>query len=511
MRAPDAPPRRLERTTAARLKRAACIFLGETNVELDRRATQVSIRTPRSWRAMTQAGLLAVLMLGLSASALCAASAAAAAAELLPEPGARAIALPYPVVEGESFSVRIGWRLPPGAPRSTLHVELKDSRSQAVDFHLLPISAPGTVVMRFTAPPLSRTPTVQVVAWMGTDWRTPVALIWYGPQIWLESRQDANRAREQRAAWLADARRFFTGAPAGPASFTAALLDDSALSMTGHREARSVASELGIAGYHVMRVDANQVSNPFILNRSRVRLLVLTDAGRLPVDLGPALESFIHAGGNLAILGAPAWREAVNRIAVPQRVASLLKIPAGTRWIDTAQYDEATGHVPAQKLLSAFETGRLDGWRQNINPGAVPATYSMDVEAGQPTLHAVVADLTGWSTYSSPPLTAPFGPGQTLTSFRARGDGHTPRLSVEWAEKDGSRWIATVPLTDQWQNYSLGPDAFHFWPSVAGRGGRNDHLHPENASQVTVGLAFSHTGQTPGRHEWWLSGLGVST
>ncbi|MDI6829044.1 MAG: hypothetical protein QME62_11225, partial [Armatimonadota bacterium] len=104
-----------------------------------------------------------------------------------------------------------------------------------------------------------------------------------------------------------------------------------------------------------------------------------------------------------------------------------------------------------------------------------------------------------------------FPDGHTLTVFSAKGDERTTQLAIEWDEKDGSRWIATVALTTEWQQYVLTPDDFKFWISVPNRGGPGDRFRPENAVSMSVGLAQTHTSAIgTGRFEYWIGPFGTA-
>jgi len=80
----------------------------------------------------------------------------------------------------------------------------------------------------------------------------------------------------------------------------------------------------------------------------------------------------------------------------------------------------------------------------------------------------------------------------TLTCFRAKGDNRTKNLMIEWQEKDGSRWIGTVELTESWRSYALPPEAFQAWEPRNGRGSKGDRLQVGNAQRLVFGVAYSH-------------------
>ena len=73
-------------------------------------------------------------------------------------------------------------------------------------------------------------------------------------------------------------------------------------------------------------------------------------------------------------------------------------------------------------------------------------------------------------------------------------EGSSRQLLVEINETDGSRWMAPVPLTEQWTYHVLSPDDFSYWPpgsaAGGGRGGPKDSFQPRHAVRVSFGLAF---------------------
>ncbi len=124
-------------------------------------------------------------------------------------------------------------------------------------------------------------------------------------------------------------------------------------------------------------------------------------------------------------------------------------------------------------------------------------------------LHVKIGHLGGWDTLASPVFQRPFPTNHTLTCFRAKGGPRTRQLSLEWDERNGSRWIATVDLTPQWKDYALVPDRFKAWPTPA-TGGLHRPFNPEKAVSCSVGLALSHTAVEGSEHEYWFDDLGTA-
>ncbi len=167
----------------------------------------------------------------------------------------------------------------------------------------------------------------------------------------------------------------------------------------------------------------------------------------------------------------------------------------------------AVAQSPKQILVN-FDQENLSQWGRASSHAQSRATYELvPVPDGGKALHAVIPDFAEWDNIDKTFTKSPFPEGHTLTCFRAKGRPETRQLALEWQEKDGSRWIATVDLTTEWKNYALPPEAFRPWLPPAGRGGPGDRLRVENARRFLIGLAVSHTNLTPGFQEFWFDDL----
>jgi hypothetical protein len=256
-----------------------------------------------------------------------------------------------------------------------------------------------------------------------------------------------------------------------------------------------ISTALKDAGYAASRQSFEQALEPGAFSGAAV--VVLQDATELPADLHAPIEQFVRGGGDLIAFGLPAWK------------VSLLKL--GQRWVPSDEYAKEAAWTPAPHPVGNIGTDMLRAWKRSHGQTDGPTTYEIATQPGfGPVLHATLPNMTGWDTLVSPALNAPFPKGFDRTVFTAKGDPNTTALSVEWREKDGSRWIGVVPLTPEWRRYELRPEDFHYWHSNDKRGGRDDRFHPENAESLSVGLAFSHTGAVPGPKEWWMGNLGTA-
>ena len=132
---------------------------------------------------------------------------------------------------------------------------------------------------------------------------------------------------------------------------------------------------------------------------------------------------------------------------------------------------------------------------------------------GQPCFRFWTKNLTGWDGYLSPDIPQLFGPQHALLSFLVKGSPSTHQVVVEIQEQDGSRWMAVVDITPQWQRIGLDAHDFQYWhdsPTRDRRGGAGDQLQPPQARRISFQLAFSHTSvRRAGEHSFWIADIGT--
>jgi len=261
-----------------------------------------------------------------------------------------------------------------------------------------------------------------------------------------------------------------------------------------------LAAELKSAGYTVTIIDVDALCDPARLTTKSFDLLLLPDAADLPVASTKTIDAFLQSGGNIIALQAPLWQHALSRI--------------NGSWVTQDGYQrENAGKLPPHVFVN-FGPDEIERWNRASNTLESPATYETIADGpahGLRALHAVISNLQGWDNISVRGLQNPFPSGDKFIVFAAKGDPATNQLAAELAEKDGSRWIAVIPLYLEWRQYTLKPSDFHYWQSTAGRGGRGDHLRPENVTLLSLGLAFTHTSVGEGRHEFWVGPVGATS
>jgi len=260
--------------------------------------------------------------------------------------------------------------------------------------------------------------------------------------------------------------------------------------------ARLSADALREVGMEVQLLDPAALADPQSFSRERFDVLVLVDCRSVP---GPGLENllaFLRAGGHLIAFGGPPFRE--------------LLWPWRGEWRSTAEVME---RVRAEVSIVDFTGADLRQWtRATGNPGSAAETTLARGPRGTTALEVHIGDLAGWDTLTSPPLRSPFPAGQSVTCLWAKGGPRTTHLVVEWDERDGSRWMASVELTRDWRHYALRPEDFVYWPDspAQGRGGPGDAFDPQQASRLALGLAQSHSAIPPGEHAYWVADIGAA-
>ncbi len=225
---------------------------------------------------------------------------------------------------------------------------------------------------------------------------------------------------------------------------------------------------------------------------------VLTETSRFPAEAFATVQRHLAAGGELLILGDSPFEQ--------------LTFPDNGQWLTQQEYlQEVTNSTilyPTLKVEDCALTTDFGEGKNLLTSHTVFLPHLTSVEKS--ALRMQIPELHFWCTFRIPaPKIMPTG---DLTAFWAKGTTSTKKLAIEWAEHDGSRWIATVDLAPEWRYYVLVPEDFKFWVdnTSRGRGGSGDKVNLKNVSGIAVGLAQSHTRLSEGPHEFWVSELGIA-
>jgi len=265
----------------------------------------------------------------------------------------------------------------------------------------------------------------------------------------------------------------------------------------------ALAAALQRAGCPPTMLDASTLMNGQAVSPERFDLLIITGGRELPSETAPVLAGFLKDQGNLLVLGTPLYADPVRRV--------------GGDWMKLSEIRAQLNAAPPDAMLYDFESGRPAGWKRSSNNMDQSAAWECVAEGAagsSQSLHVTIDNLTGWETFAGPPLTEDaIGADQNVLCFWAKGGERTKRLAIECSERDGSRWIATVPIQPQWASHGLVADDFVYWhdsPTGNRRGGSGDRLRFSAVAKLTVGLAFTHTGMEGGRQEFWIDQLGTA-
>ncbi len=258
------------------------------------------------------------------------------------------------------------------------------------------------------------------------------------------------------------------------------------------RHLAAVAEE---AGFAVEFLESTALTNTARVTAANGELLVLPHARLLPVESLASITRYLSQGGNLLALGLTAWERPTFRLA--------------GRWTSRDEYVAALDRVRPERRLLDLEAEDVSRWIRHSSSPQRMARREKTNDGGA-AVRVRIEKLDGWDTLEIPGRTWRFEPGQSLTCFRAKGNAATPQLAVEWIERDGSRWIATVDLSADWRYYALPPEAFRPWQPPSGRGGEGDRLQVQNVVRSTVGLAHTHTGVGTGPLEYAFADLGTA-
>lgn len=409
---------------------------------------------------------------------------------------------PYEAVEGQTLTFAVAYSAPEPVK---LHAEAKDPSNVVHVGATQTVSGKGVARFSIQVPEGKFGGQMLVAIWMGDDWQQPRrAIIHVGPipvYTAAQGRQMAAAARRGAAIRQRlglDARKPALAVVSGGWAGRSAAL------------AQAYRKALSDVGQRCVTLGPDALSAPEVLDPKVVRLLLIPEAQVYPGEALATLERYLRQGGHLVVLGAPAFDRVVRR----------LPGAAADDWVDEQQMAERLRRTPARRKLLDMAQTSANAWRRSANDMASAASWRVEPAgssaaalgpeaAGMQVLRHEIGNLTGWETLEAD-LSRPGGDGDNLILFSARGGDSTAAVAVELRERDGSRWMAAVPLSARWQRYAVPASAFRLWDpdKTSGRGAPGDQLNLRNAATAAVGLAFTHTSVPGGRHLYWFADLG---
>lgn len=225
-------------------------------------------------------------------------------------------------------------------------------------------------------------------------------------------------------------------------------------------------------------------------------LIVFPEPNTVPFGTGETVDRYLKQGGNIVTLGGPAMTEVLHK--------------TDEGWLPREVLTPEQGRYEGRHIIWDFEKPEdATGWSRNacttdnihqVNVG----DYSSPDSKG--ALHVKIEGYKGWDMLGK---AVNLPAGYSNVGLYVRGDKNTRSLAVQLTEKDGSVWIATLGLKEEWRFVSLPNYSFHYWfdnPSK-GRGGAGDRVNFENVSSISVGLSHSHLGISSGDYQFWIDSI----
>ncbi|MHB1456000.1 MAG: beta-galactosidase [Armatimonadota bacterium] len=249
------------------------------------------------------------------------------------------------------------------------------------------------------------------------------------------------------------------------------------------------------AGYSVTLLNYDDLCASVRLKR--LKLLVLPDSSSLPIGSVKPITDYINTGGRIMALRTPMWRTFL--------------VKSDGRWISQEDFRERACKDPRtdNRIVDWSASDVLSKWKRSTDNPAVKSSSVVvsDSRIDGSAIKVSIDHLTGWDIFASPDMKSVFPQEHTMTVFSAKASRNTDKLSIEWMESNGLRWIAVVQLSTRWQRYALAPEDFKRWYDGIYTAPVNRPFAPENAMRLSIGLAFSHTGRTAGPHEYSISAI----
>ncbi len=241
------------------------------------------------------------------------------------------------------------------------------------------------------------------------------------------------------------------------------------------------------AGYNVSVFDFNTPPAE-VFNVSKADLTIICGASEVPTGTPSAADKYLSSGGRILALGGPVFDRILYKI--------------DDKWMTRTEFiADYASKVKDKSLLIDFSVkNALRKLERTTND--FKSTQEKELgdfgRGNDTTLKVYVENLTSWDVVNSP---CKVPEHHDAVAFWAKGDSATHGLYLEFSEKDGSRWYATVELTTEWQYYVIPESKFKIWDSPF-RSGTSFNL----SDAVKCGAGFAMSGQViaSGAHTFYL-------
>ena len=254
--------------------------------------------------------------------------------------------------------------------------------------------------------------------------------------------------------------------------------------------AAALAKALKSTEHTVVTLDADAFCDKETLLKAD--LLVIADPKNVPAASAGAIHDFLAAKKSMLLLGPRPFWKPVYKVE--------------NEWLTREERLEKRAQTPAEPLkLPPRILWNLSMREKDIKT-------KMTIEGGN-GLHYQLDTLMGWTTYAAPCL-GMFPKGHDLMCLSVKGNPNVRSMCIELVETDGSRWIATAPVSTEWRKQGLEAADFRFWHDCAPskpRGGKGDVVNFANVRTISIGLADTHTPGSAGADlEFWIKDMGTT-
>ncbi len=283
---------------------------------------------------------------------------------------------------------------------------------------------------------------------------------------------------------------------------------------TGTTDADRVSADgimrmLSDAGFATVPVTPDEAAVGNTISAGRFFLYVVPGDGRYPSTGMDALDKFLEGKGNLAVIGGPAFSRPMLKIDGEWNDLETYKSRVGKAegWQDQDAYRRKISQPDHRWSLLSLENA--DKW--GLSAPSSNGGLRLSTEAGGVTGRCLAYEtkyIENWGTCGRTIPAGLFKPEHNALALWAKGDANTPAITLELDEKDGSRWIASLAIDQEWKYYEIPFTDFSYHASTAGRGGAGDCFKVQNAAWVSIGLAQQYVFVSSGPHRFWLDGLG---
>lgn len=224
-----------------------------------------------------------------------------------------------------------------------------------------------------------------------------------------------------------------------------------------------LSAPLQSAGFAVQIKDSAALAAEGALLKDRPDLLALPYAEMYPAETAAALAEFCRQGGALLVTGG----------------AGLFSRPV---------YHTAAG--PRELVASDAELAAYDAGTAWAAPLAAPADRVRTQWHGD--VLRVALEVTAYAYVGT--KIAPLDAADAVLELQVRSVAGTPRLSLDFQEKDGSRWKRVIAVTPEWVTHRV--HLAEFLPYARAESGTGvERLDPRRVTRLLVGLTRTMAGQ----------------